>query len=154
VMLRELFWCNYYDAQLRCGGNTAVCKVSDYGHGSPVVWGDTVVEGAAQWAYDVYFTGATLGDVEPLDESLRRDSAHACSTVAWRNASLVTVGYSRPAEATLTPGMERTDPAKIFCWWWCGGGCHLLKSETCFCLFVLALAWRAFGVRGYGPPAG
>ena len=38
-MLRELFWCNYYDAQLRCSGNTVVSKVSDYGYGSPVVWG-------------------------------------------------------------------------------------------------------------------
>ena len=42
-MLRELFWCNYYDAQLRCSGNTVVSKVSDYGYGSPVVWGGTVV---------------------------------------------------------------------------------------------------------------
>ncbi len=48
-----------------CGTGKAVYLVEDYG--APQVWVDTVVEGAAQWEYDVWFTGPTLGDVLPLE---------------------------------------------------------------------------------------
>ena len=66
----ETFYCGS-----NCGSGKAVTLITDYG--SPELWVDTVVEGAAQWAYDVFFTGPTLGDVEPLE--VVSEGTHGCS---------------------------------------------------------------------------
>ena len=64
--LKETFECvvSVGRSDVICGGGRSVYLVRDYG--SPALWVETIVEGAAQWSYDIYFTGPTLGNVESL----------------------------------------------------------------------------------------
>jgi len=63
--LKETFECvGSSSSDVGCGSGKGVYLVRDYG--SPALWVETIVEGAAQWSYDIYFTGPTLGNVESL----------------------------------------------------------------------------------------